>query len=456
MKDKNLNMARKIAACVAQKGGRTFFVGGCVRDKIAGIENKDIDIEIHGVSPETLADILDHLGKRTEMGASFGIFGLRGYDLDIAMPRKEEATGRGHKDFDIYVDPWLGTKKAAMRRDFTMNALMEDVLTGEVLDHFGGIRDLKAKVLRHVNDETFTEDPLRVLRAAQFAARFEFTVAPETIALAKTMDLTALARERVFEELKKALQKAEKPSIFFEEMRKMEQLSFWFPEVQRLIGVMQDPVFHPEGDVWIHTMLVLDQAAKIKEKAQNRVGFMLAALTHDFGKILTTKEADGRIRSLGHETEGLPLIRAFLGRLTNERSLIKYVLNMDQLHMQPNMMFYQKAGKTATNRMFDRCVDPAGLLLLARADHLGRKDAPPYDEIEAFLQSRLEYFTGIMEKPYVMGADLVQAGLKPGPDFSDYLAFAHKLRLAGVEKEQALAQTLAYARKKERDGKNEC
>lgn len=132
MKDKNLNMARKIAACVAQKGGRTFFVGGCVRDKIAGIENKDIDIEIHGVSPETLADILDHLGKRTEMGASFGIFGLRGYDLDIAMPRKEEATGRGHKDFDIYVDPWLGTKKAAMRRDFTMNALMEDVLTGEV------------------------------------------------------------------------------------------------------------------------------------------------------------------------------------------------------------------------------------------------------------------------------------------------------------------------------------
>ena len=124
--------------------------------------------------------------------------------------------------------------------------------------------------------------------------------------------------------------------------------------------------------------------------------------------------------------------------------------------MQPNMMFYQKAGKTATNRMFDRCVDPAALLLLARADHLGRKDAPPYDEIEAFLQSRLEYFTGIMEKPYVMGADLVQAGLKPGPDFSDYLAFAHKLRLAGVEKEQALAQTLAYARKKERDGKNEC
>lgn len=447
MEDRNLKMAKKIAACVARKGGRTFFVGGCVRDRIAGIENKDIDIEIHGIYPKDLALILDKLGKRTEMGASFGIFGLRGYDLDIAMPRKEEATGRGHKDFEVYVDPFLGTRKAAMRRDFTMNALMEDVLTGEILDHFGGIEDLKCKVLRHVNDDTFAEDPLRVLRAAQFAARFEFAVAEETINLAKTMDLGALAKERVFEELKKALQKAQKPSIFFEVMKQMNQLSVWFPELEQLMGVMQNPKYHPEGDVWNHTMLVLDRAAGMKNEAENPVGFMLAALTHDFGKVLTTCEVDGSIRSWKHETEGIPMIRRFLERITNETKLIKYVLNMDALHMKPNMMFYQKAKKKTTNRMFDQAEDPQGLILLAKADHQGRENAPSYEEAEEFLKLRLEFFKKIMEKPYVMGADLVKSGLKPGPEFSEYLEFAHKLRLAGVEKDKALAQTLAYAEK---------
>ena len=184
MKNKNLMMAEKIAASVSEAGGSTYYVGGYVRDKLLGIDNKDSDIEIHGISPETLADILDSLGKRTEMGASFGIYGLRGYDLDIAMPRKEEATGRGHKDFAVYVDPYLGTYKAALRRDFTMNALMQDVLTGKVVDHFGGVADLHKGVLRHVNSKTFVEDPLRVLRAAQFAARFDFTLAPETVNLA--------------------------------------------------------------------------------------------------------------------------------------------------------------------------------------------------------------------------------------------------------------------------------
>ena len=201
MKNKNLVMTEKIAARVAQKGGRTFFVGGYVRDKVMGKENKDIDIEIHGVTPECLGEILDGLGKRTEMGADFGIFGLKGYDVDIAMPRKEEATGRGHKDFTVYVDPFLGTEKAAKRRDFTMNALMEDVLTGELIDHFGGVEDIRNGVIRHVNSLTFVEDPLRVLRAAQFAARFGFQVADETVALSKTMDLSALARERIMGEL---------------------------------------------------------------------------------------------------------------------------------------------------------------------------------------------------------------------------------------------------------------
>ena len=142
MQDKNEQMAIKIARQVARSGGRTFYVGGLVRDHLLGIENKDIDIEIHGVPADRLKEILSGLGEVTVMGASFGIFGLRHYEVDIAMPRMENATGRGHKDFEIVTDPFLGPEKAALRRDFTMNALMEDVLTGEILDFFGGRKDL--------------------------------------------------------------------------------------------------------------------------------------------------------------------------------------------------------------------------------------------------------------------------------------------------------------------------
>lgn len=451
MGNRNFIMAEKIASRVAAKGGRVFFVGGFVRDRILGKHNKDIDIEVHGIYPEVLEEILDELGKKTEMGADFGIFGLKGYDLDIAMPRKEEATGRGHKDFAVFVDPFLGTQKAARRRDFTMNALMQDVQTGEVIDHFGGVDDIKNGVIRHVNSETFVEDPLRVLRAGQFAARFGFTVADETVELAKTMDLSALARERILGELEKALLKAKTPSVFFQEMRRMEQLSIWFPEVQQLIGVMQNPQYHPEGDVWNHTMLVLDQAAMLRDRAANPLGFMLAALTHDFGKVITTQVIDGRIRSPLHEVKGLPMIRTFLERITNETKLIKYVLNMDELHMYPRRMAAQGAKKKATNKMFDRAIDPEGLILFARADHMGKAGNVFDAEREQFLENRLREFYQTMEKPYVMGADLVAAGLRPGPQFSEILGFAHKLRLAGVEKEDALRQTLAFAHDLEKE-----
>lgn len=439
-------MAHEIALRVEEAGGSTYYVGGCVRDKLMGMENKDIDIEVHGISPETLGAILDSLGKRTEMGASFGIYGLRGYGLDIAMPRKEEATGRGHKDFAVYVDPWLGTGKAAMRRDFTMNALMEDVLTGKVVDHFGGIDDLHRGVLRHVNSATFVEDPLRVLRGAQFAARFGFTVAEETIALAKTMDLSALASERIMGELEKALLKAPKPSVFFEEMRRMEQLDVWFPELAALIGVAQNPATHPEGDVWTHTMMVLDQAALRRDRVSRPVDFMLAALTHDFGKSTATRMTDKGIRAIGHETEGIPLAGNFIQRLTTEVQLKKYVLNMVKLHMRPHQLGREKASMKSTNRMFDESVAPGDLLQLSFCDRMGRCGGRRDPEEEAFLLERLRIYEEIMAKPCVMGADLVKAGLKPGPAFSDILAYAHNLRLSGVEKEKALPQVLAYAR----------
>jgi len=444
---KDRQMAGQIARLVAEHGGRTFYVGGYVRDALLGRENKDVDIEVHGIAPEVLAQILDWLGQRIAIGESFGIFNLKGFDLDIAMPRKEAVRGRGHRDFDIFVDPFIGTEGAARRRDFTVNALMEDVLTGEIVDHFGGREDLEKGVIRHVNDISFAEDPLRVLRAAQFAARFEFSVAPETIRLCRGMQLDALPRERIEGELKKALLKARKPSVFFEILRQMDQLHHWFPELEALMDVPQSPKYHAEGDVWTHTMLVLDQAALLRHRSANPYWFMLSALCHDFGKAVTTEFTKGAYHAYGHETAGIPLAEAFLGRITTETKLMEYVVNLVELHMKPNTLAESKSLRKVTNKMFDQAIDPEGLVSIALADDRGRISQVPGEDPEEFLLQRLGVFREIMARPHVMGRDLIEAGLKPGPEFTEILAHAHKLRLAGIPKEDALRQTLAFARK---------
>mgnify|MGYP003291328532 CR=1 FL=1 len=440
-------MAREVARLVARQGGRTFYVGGYVRDGLRHRENKDVDIEVHGISPKCLEDILDSLGQRMSIGESFGIFGLKGYSLDIAMPRKEEARGMGHKDFAVFVDPFIGTEAAASRRDFTINALMQDVLTGEIVDPFGGVKDLQDGLLRHVNDQSFGEDPLRVLRSAQFAARFGFRVAEQTVSLCSRMRLEHLPRERIEGELKKALLKAENPSIFFEVLRQMDQLDHWFPELKALIGVPQNPVYHAEGDVWTHTMMVLDEAAKLRDRASNPYWFMLSAVVHDFGKAVCTEEKDGVLHAYLHEIKGLPLAEAFLRRITGERKLMDYVLNMVEYHMKPNTVAGARSAEKVTTRMFDLSVDPEGLICMALADDRGRITQAPATNHEEFLYERLAVYRELMARPYVMGRDLIEAGLKPGAEFTEILQYAHKLRLAGIPKENALKQTLSYARK---------
>ncbi|MBE6818201.1 MAG: HD domain-containing protein [Ruminococcaceae bacterium] len=450
MENKNILMAQKIAAAVSKAGGRTYYVGGYVRDLLMGSENKDVDIEVHGITPQALFEILDAFGERINIGASFGILGLRHYELDISMPRTETATGRGHKDFEIYVDPFLGEEKAAVRRDFTINALMQNVLTGEVLDFFGGKEDLRNKVVRHVSDATYLEDPLRVLRAAQFAARFGFAVAEETTRLSAGAALAALPGERITGELEKALLKADKPSVFFEELRKMRQLSVWFPEVEALIGVPQRADFHPEGDVWNHTMQVLDEAAALRERSAHPLYLMLAALCHDFGKVLVTKEKDGVLHAHNHEVAGLPLAEAFLRRLSKEKKRIAYVLGLTRLHMQPNRLVGEHAHTKAYMKMFDKTPYPQDLLLLSKADYVGRLGEDDrredmlaaYVPIEKKLGEMLALYQERMRAPYVTGEDLIRAGLKPGKAMGAALEYAHKLRLAGVPKAEQLKQVL--------------
>lgn len=451
--ERNHDMAKRLARAVRAHGGRAYYVGGYVRDKLLNIENKDIDIEVHGIEAEELARILDSLGERLSIGESFGIFALKGYGIDIAMPRKERAIGLGHRDFETFADPFIGTYEAAKRRDLTIGALMMDVLTEEITDHFGGRSDLENGILRHVCTETFTEDPLRVLRLAQFAARFDFSPAEETLALCRRMKLSYLSRERVWEELRKALLKAKKPSVFFEVLRSVGGLDDWFPEVRDLIGVEQNPDYHAEGDVFTHTMMVLDEAAKYRDDTSEPFAFMLTALCHDFGKAVCTAEIDGKLCSRHHETVGLPLAERFLLRLTNEARIISYVTNLTEHHMRPNAIAAFGSSVKATNKMFDSVSAAKDLFYFAKSDHFGRICAKGSPFHEDFLLERLRIYEDTMREPYVMGRDLLGAGLTPGPHFSQLLEHAHKLRLAGVKKEEALKQTLAYAKELQKSKK---
>ena len=448
MSDKNIDMAVKLAALVSEQGGTAYYVGGYVRDKIRRMENKDIDIEVHGIYPRQLESILNSLGERISIGESFGIYNLKGYSIDIAMPRKEDNRGDGHKDFDICVDPFIGTYKAALRRDFTFNALLKNILTGEIIDHFGGVEDLQNGIIRHINDSTFAEDPLRVLRAAQFAARFNYTIADETVELCRQMDLSSLSKERVIGELEKALLKSDKPSVFFKALRLMNQLSVWFPELEQTIGIKQNPKHHAEGDVWTHTMMVCDAAVRYRDKVKNPLGFMISTITHDFGKALCTEIINGELHAYNHETIGLPLVKSFMTRLTAEKALIEYVMNLSEYHMKPNILAANNSSIKATNKLFDQSVDPEALVYLAVFDGLGSIKSHEYISHDDFLMKRLAIFKEYMSRPYVMGRDLIAAGVSPSERFSEYLEYAHKLRLAGVEKDSALRQTLALARKK--------
>lgn len=436
----DLKLSREIAGRICEEGGRAFFVGGFVRDQLLGVENKDVDIEVHGIEEEKLVAILKAFGEVLGFGKSFGIYSIKGRHIDIALPRTERATGKGHRDFEVKTDPFLSLTEAARRRDFTINAMMMDVLNGEIIDPFGGQRDLREKVLRHVDDKTFIEDPLRVLRACQFAARFHFPIAEKTIGLCKGIDLSYLPKERVYEELKKALLKSDQPSIFFTSLAQMNQLSFWFKEVEQLIGLKQDPLYHPEGDVFVHTMEVLDRGALYKDKVSDPCCFLLECLVHDLGKITCTFEENGRIHSYGHELEGLKLIETFTGRFCEEKSVMKYLLNLTPLHMLPFSLAAAKSSIKSTNRMFDKAVEPLDLLYLSVCD---KGDGAKKEDID-FLFERYEIFKEYMGRDFVKGQDLIDAGLAPDERFSLILDYAHKLRLAGVEKKDALKQCLAY------------
>lgn len=445
--DKTQEIIYALASKVKEKGGIAYFVGGYVRDKLLCLPNKDYDIEIHYISKESLEEILDQIGEKLEFGKSFGIYNIKGFDVDIALPRSERKTGVHHYDFDVDVNPFIGEYEAARRRDFTINSLMENILTGEIIDQFNGINDLNNHIIRHIDADRFIEDPLRVLRAAQFSSRFSFDIADETITLCKSTDISFLSKERIFGELQKALLKSPKPSVFFDNLKKMDQLSYWFPEIANLINVSQRDDYHKEGDVWNHTMMVLDEGAKRLSEVSNKTAFMLACLSHDLGKSECSYIENGIIHSYKHDVVGKDIALRFLKRITNEKDIIRYVLNMVEFHMKPNQYAQENSSIKVTNALFDKSLNPKDLIILSECDNKGRITEKIIPDNSEYLYSRLKIFEETMSKPFVSGKDLIDSGIKPDAYFSELLAYAHKMRLAGVEKELALKQTIAYYKK---------
>ena len=441
--EQDLALSRRIAEAVAAAGGRAYYVGGFVRDGLMGLECKDIDLEVYGVEPRRLRTLLGELGEVYDRGASFGVLGLRHSDLDVAMPRTESRTGARHTDFDVTVDPFLSPREACRRRDFTINAMLRDVLTGEVLDFYGGREDLNRRVVRCVCPETFVEDALRAFRACQFAARLEAEIDGETRDLCASMDVTTLSVERILGETEKALLKAARPSVYFRELRAMDHLKEYFPELEATIGVLQNPKFHPEGDVFEHTMLVIDAAARLRGRAEEPLNFMLSALLHDLGKCVATQvQEDGRITAYGHEVLGLELVERQLRRITNCERTLRYVRNQAELHMRPNMLYGAQSRKKKTRQLFDMSLCPNDLILLSRADASGKLDEPYREENEVWLRERLEDYHSRLKQPVVTGQDLIDAGLRPGPDFAALLQRARMLHFSGIDRRNALRQIL--------------
>lgn len=430
----------KIMMDIHNAGGRIFYVGGYVRDEFTGNKNKDIDVEIHDISVNKVKSILSKYGKVDIVGESFGVLKIMGMDIDFAFPRTESKVGEKHVDFEVQVDPFLSLEESARRRDFTMNAIMKDVITGEIVDPFNGISDIENKVIKMIDKETFVDDNLRPLRACQFASRFNMTIDEEVIQLAKTLDYTNLSKERIAEEMKKAL-KSSSPSIAFNYMLEMGIINQLSPELAQMAETEQDPIWHPEGSVWNHTMQVLDMAAKLKGETNNPIYFMYFALIHDVGKINTTKlNKNGRLSAIGHELTGKALAQKVITSITNESSMVPYVEEMIEHHMIPHKVLEMKAIKlrrlmAKTNMkellLFNICDNTKG----GKSAVSMAKKAAQYDEKVALVRS-LEQGIPFGITPIVMGRDLISWGFTPGPQFSKLLSEALELQMQNTSKEK--------------------
>ncbi len=439
-----LDAARNIAQAAKEAGGHALVVGGWVRDRLRNQPSKDLDLEVFGVAQAALPGLLAPFGRVEAVGQSFPVYKVvtgntDGGVIDVGLPRRESKKGRGHKGFEVRGDPTMGPQEAARRRDFTINAISWDPLTEEFIDPYKGRADLERRILRAVDLSTFGDDSLRVLRAAQFAARFEFALDPETAALCRTIPLDDLPAERVWGELEKLLLQAARPSLGFELSLDLGVVDRLLPELKLLVGCPQEPEWHPEGDVWIHTMMVIDQARALNQDLPRpaMITVMLGAVCHDLGKPPTTAVIDGRIRSLEHEEAGVAPTTTLLDRL-NVHTIDGYdvrrqVLGLVAHHLKPGMFY--KAGNVSDGafRRLAQKVDLELLARVARADCLGRAGSFDCSAMDWFLErARTLGVEHQPPAPLLLGRHLLALGLTPGPRVGEVLQQVYERQLDGT------------------------
>jgi tRNA nucleotidyltransferase (CCA-adding enzyme) len=432
------DLAVAIAQRIREEGGRALIVGGWVRDRLMGRSCKDVDLEVYGLPADRLKDVLGAFGNVNTVGESFTVYKVAG--VDVSLPRRESRIGRGHRGFEVIGDPNLSFTEAARRRDFTVNAIAWDPLTAEYIDPFDGRRDIAAKLLRAVDVQTFGEDSLRVLRAVQFAARFEFTLDAATADLCREIALDDLPSERIWMEIEKLLLQAPRPSIGFALALDLGVISRLFPEIHAMVGCKQEPEWHPEGDVWVHTLMVVDQArTRIDDlDRSHQIVVMLGAVCHDLGKPLTTAFVDGRIRSIDHEQAGVAPATAVLDRLNihtiDGYDVRKQILGIVAHHLKPGM--FRQSPTPVSDGAFRRLSEKVDLELLARlakSDCLGRTGHFDCSAMDWFLDRARDL--GVQHAPpdpLVKGRHLLALGLKPGPRIGVILRQIYEKQLDGT------------------------
>jgi len=437
----DIAVVRDIATAVRDAGGRTLIVGGWVRDRLLygpGHEPANVDLEVFGLPGDRLRTVLETFGDVDAVGESFQVYKIGA--IDVSLPRRDSKAGRGHRGFVVTGDPDLTIAEAARRRDFTINAVSWDPLTGEYFDPYDGRGDLERRLLRVVDPQTFADDSLRVLRAVQLAARFDLTLDGASREMCRQIPLDDLPPERVWGEFEKLLF-ARRPSIGFALAMELGVVARLLPELQALAGCPQEPGWHPEGDVWVHTLQVIDQArTRIDDLPRpQQIAVMLGAVCHDLGKPATTAVIDGRIRSMDHEEQGVPPASALLERL-NVRSIDAYdvrkqVLGLTAQHLKPGSWFKvrDEVGDGAFRRLAHK-VDLELLARLAKSDCEGRSPG-------RFDCSAMDWFLdraralGVEHRPPVpilLGRHVLALGLTPGPRVGEILKVVYEQQMDGT------------------------
>jgi tRNA nucleotidyltransferase (CCA-adding enzyme) len=441
--------ARRVASHVAARGGRALAVGGFVRDQLLGRASKDLDLEVFGIPQSQLPVILRDLGRVEPVGEAFPVFKLG--DIDVALPRRESKSGRGHKGFSVEGDPWMSLEEAARRRDFTINAIAWDPLTGDYLDPCNGRADLDERVLRVVDPGRFGDDSLRVLRALQFVARFDLTLEPASASICRAIQLDDLPAERIWGEFEKLLLIAERPSPGFALARELGVVEQLLPEMVSLYDCPQDPEWHPEGDVWTHTLMVIDEARRQNAdlgRAPLAI-IMLGAVCHDLGKPATTVHIEGRIKSPGHEAAGVEPATAILKRFNIQTldgvDVRAQVLGLVTEHLRPSAFF--KARGTVRDGAFRRLAQRVDLELLtrfARADCRGRAGSFDCSAMDWFIErARSLGVEHHPPAPILMGRHLLALGVQPGPQMGRLLREVYEQQLDGAVRTLDEAETAA-------------